>query len=170
MKKVKLLLTFAICAMISISCSKDDDSSSSSNAPEGVPTGKIVPVSERSIVLTGFDDANEGKGAMAQVEWEYDNGRFYSTGSNCTENFDENIESDLFISFMPNGDLEYRDVDGELLYTRTWEWADSKKGVHLDGETDVTFLFSELNKDRVVYYSSQNYGDCTLISYEVLVK
>ncbi|HIB36566.1 hypothetical protein [Mesonia sp.] len=164
MKKIKVILLFAFVAILCVSCSKDDDGSKS-NTPEGVPTGEVVAVSQRSLVLTGFDDANMGKSLNnTQKWWLYDYGEIIS---DCDE-YSQDLDEDIYIGFLPDGELKYLDMDGNHLYSRTWAWGPGQNSVTLDGNTMVQYEFTALNEDEIIYYSSTDLFDCNITTYEKL--
>ena len=158
-------------ALLMVGCSSDDDSdgSTNSNAPDGVPTGLIVPKSERAFVLTGSDEGEAGLTSKANGKtWKYDYGEVLFSDS-CGEE-DELLPGNQFLTFKSNGSIEYSTESGIVFETKTYEWGPSKDYVLLDGNTEVKFFFSELNNNQVVYYSEQSVpnSNCTLTTYEVL--
>ena len=162
----KSLMIFVALSMVA--CSSDDDSDgSTSNAPDGVPSGLIVPESERAFVLTGSNEAKARLTSKANGKtWKYDYGEFMYDG--CDEEDETNINDNLFVTFKPNGTIEYSREDGNIFETRPWDWGPSKNSIFLDGNSEVKFFFSELNNNQVVYYSEQSNLGCNLTTYEVL--
>ena len=158
-----------LAALLMVACSSDDSDGSTSSVPDGVPTGLIVPESERAFVLTGSNEGVAGLTSKANGKtWKYDFGEFLYSDS-CGEEDEDNNQGNLFLTFKSNGSIEYSNENG-VFTTRTYEWGPSKDYVLLDGNNEVKFFFSELNNNQVVYYSEQSVpnSNCTLTTYEVL--
>lgn len=157
----KFSLLFML-ALLMVSCSSDDDSSTSNaNVPDGVPSGEIVPESERALVLTGVAEGEAGFKSSAKL-WKYDIGEVMS--DDCPEE-NQTISGDYFLSYKPEGVIEYTNPNGNLITTREWEWGASKNSIIVSG---TEFFFSELNNNQVVYYSEQNPLGCNVTTYEVM--
>lgn len=172
MKKARLFLMMVSLAILAVGCSKDDDKGGgeTGTAPEGVPTGEIVPVDQRNEVLTGFDMVNgESKGTSdtneSQRWWTYKFGEIMST--ECPE-YEQQLQNDYFIAWTNDGRIIYKyDVDGEIIdQGKTWEWKDNstKDVLILNGSAE--FTLSKLNDGGVVYYSEQDNLGCAVTVYE----
>lgn len=171
MKKARLILLFAVAGLFAIGCSKDDDKDGADGAqgtaPDGVPTGVIVPVDQRNEVLTGFDIVNgEAKGVQneSQKWWEYKLGEILS--DDCPE-YAQTLQNDYYIAWTPDGRIVYKyEIGGEIIdQGKTWEWHDGKDAILLNGQT--VFKLSSLNDDTgVVYHSTQGQGGCNVTTYE----
>jgi len=172
MKNFRFFLMLSFSALLLVGCSKDDDGGSATpNAPDGVPTGEIVPVSERNEVLTGFSVVNgqerPGNIEESQKWWRYLGGEVTST--DCPE-YNQSIQSD-YLAFTPDGEILYKySLDDAQPYARRdYEWInpDTKTGIILDGFAEVSF--SKLNNATgITWYSEQSDGECSITTHESL--
>ncbi len=164
--KIALSISFvALLMLFTVSCESDDGGDTNQTTvevPEGVPSGVIVPVEERDLVLTGFEANTSGRAAVDQRRWKYEFGEVISFS--CPE-FGQNITGDYYIAFTPSGSIEYTNESGNSIATsRSWEWADGKNAILIDNS--VKFTFSELNNNRTVYFSDQSNSECDVTTYE----
>ncbi len=161
-------------AIFAVGCSKDDDKGGGGGetgiAPDGVPTGIIVPVDQRNEVLTGFDMVDgESKGTNntneSQRWWKYKKGEIMS--DECPENA-QILQNDYYIAWTNDGRIIYKyELDSEIIdQGKTWEWKNSatKDVLILNGADD--FKLSKLNDGGVVYFSEQDYYGCIVLVYE----
>jgi hypothetical protein len=164
-----ILFSLFTVLILLVSCSDDDENSGSvsANVPDGVPSGEIVPVEERDFVLTGFDSNTSGRSkAMNQKRWSYEYGEIFS--DNCPE-LDRNISDGYYVSYTPSGNIEYTDQNGDFYApSKTWEWTEGKNAIIINGNDDAIFWFSELNDDRIIYYSEQSNSECDVVTFESL--
>lgn len=175
MKKLSqtICLVFSL-GLVAVSCSSDDNGGNKDYL-KGVPKGEIVPVGERFVTLTGFEEgeagvsSREASQANSQKWWKYIYGEIEY---NCEgENDVEEIEEvGYYYAFFPNGKMYYKDgISGTPYAYNDWEWADSSKSkIRISnnyGESQV-FEFTELNANAVVYASYQSYQGCSLLTWE----
>lgn len=168
-------LVFSLGLMV-ISCSSDDNGGNKDYL-NGVPKGEIVPVGERFVTLTGYNEGSASSSSMAtsqtnsQKWWKYIYGEieYNCEGENDVEEIDED---GYYYAFFPNGKMYYKDgINGTPFAYNDWEWADSSKSkVRISnnyGES-LVFEFTELNADAVVYASYQSQQGCSLLTWEQL--
>jgi len=171
-----LLLMIFIAAAVA-ACNKDDDES---DKYPGVPSGQIVPTEERAFVLTGADDPDlkTTDDVLADYKfWTFKSSKAFLSG--CGENEEIDLLAELGdvadIAFAPDGNIMAKDGDRVYDTYNDWEWADAdKSGIILDRFPDVTFEFTALNENQVVYASLQTipYEGCEyqVITYEELIR
>lgn len=142
----------------------------------GVPIGTIVPVEEREATLTRTASAFKSTNEINY--WVFSESKIKVTGCGESETID-NLEgldpsslkiafgADYIVYVMNNG------VPGEA---GGWQWSDpsTKNGIILDKYPEVTFTFTALNENEVVYASKQSGAleECssvTAITYEKVV-
>ncbi len=174
MRKLTLILIGTIAlSMAFISCKKDD--SSPSNGFPGVPSGDIVDVAEREATLTR--SLESFKSTDAAEYWQYAEAKATVSGCDHNETIDMLDEAGIDpgtteISFGKDYRL-YVKYNGSVTDAGGWHWddVDTKNGIVLDKYPSVTFTFTALNKNEVVYASKQTgateeCANVTAITYE----
>jgi len=171
-----IALVFSL-GLITISCSSDD-SGGNKDYLNDVPKGEIVPVEERYVTLTGFEEGEQQTSSItttsqesSQKWWKYIHGEieYNCEGENEVETIEE---AGYYYAFFPNGKMYYKiEINGTPIEHNDWEWTDSSKSkvkiTNIYGDSQV-FEFTELNANAVVYASYQSQQGCSLLTWEQL--
>lgn len=173
---LKIIGLVSSLGLMVISCSSDDNGGNKDYL-NGVPKGEVVPIGERFVTLTGYDEGSTSSSLMAtsqtnsQKWWKYIYGEieYNCEGENDVEEIEE---AGYYYAFFPNGKMYYKDgINGTPFAHNDWEWADSSKSkVRITDEwgDSQVFEFTELNANAVVYASYQSQQGCSLLSWEQL--
>lgn len=166
MKLIKyVFILLLICETALLSCSKDD-----SGGPNfgNAPTGEIVPVAQRDLVLTGYDITNRND-PTTQKWWRHI-ASVVDFGSGCGDNEDEEYTyTNVYLGFTPEGKV-YRKtgIDGSPVDTgNTWEWTSASKDKMIF--QGVEFTLTELWNIRLTIASDQSQSGCNIITWEEFI-
>jgi len=159
------------------SCSKDDEEETITDPFPGVPSGEIVPVSERASVLTRSFESSKSTESDSRY-WEFAVSEAIISGCGLEETLDlleeYGYDSSAKIAFGTDYKI-YVMVNSVETEVGGWQWdnSETKTGIVLDTYPGTVFTFTVLNKTSVVYASKQTgaYEACpntTIITYEQL--
>lgn len=164
MNSIKYIFLLAFVSLtVLVSCSKDDDSEGSNFG--NAPTGEIVPVEERDLVLTGFDLANRD-GINTQKWWRHIVS-VVDFGSGCGDNEDEEYTyTDVYLGFTPEGKIFRKiGISGTPVDTgETWQWTSASKDKMIF--QGVEFTLTELWNIRLTIASDQSQSGCSVVTWE----
>jgi hypothetical protein len=172
MKNLKQLFLVLCIGLVTMSCSSDDDNSSSDSiTPPNGFSGEIVPVAQRNSALTGV--TNFTKTSLITDKW-WTPVESAVTVSGCGGGQDGTQTEDNFgaqVSFGTDGYIYNRQNNSTTENTvGEWSWANENKSkvswnIYQLGQT-YTIGFTYLNENNLVYYLNQNQGgSCTVREY-----
>lgn len=171
MKKIKLV-AIVLAAAFFTNCTKENNDITNTSY-SGVPSGEIVPVEERSKVLTGSSELLKSSN-LTLIYWSFKSSKAIVSGCSDAGTYDilEEVDEDLpQVAFSPDGTFYAKSNNVSEINVGTWVWADENKtGIILSSYGDVVFTFTALNENQVVYASNQNAEGCSVITYEELYK
>ncbi len=180
LKKISFILFLSF---IVASCSSDNGGGNDSKYFENVPKGEIVPVGERFVTLTGYEEganlsSNEETIAVtfdsnSQKWWEFIYGEYkeWCDGEYDSEQLEE---TGYYYAFFPNGKLYMKyGTTGAPQYKADWQWANSSKSKvkitfeeEFDGEKfSLDYEFTELNSSAVTYAALISEDGCKFVEW-----
>ncbi|WP_157491419.1 hypothetical protein [Flammeovirga sp. SJP92] len=167
---MKLIKSFLILTLLCtlLSCSEDE---ATPEAFPGVPSGEIAPVEERYEILTGAVESSARLSSSTSKWWKHEVSKVSFT---CDQPDLDLSATNAYISFDTSGELMGRYGETGIPYkVATWKFSTDKTQVIIYSDMfdrEVTFTFTELNNESVVYASKQSEAGCTATTWEKFVQ